>query len=456
MEYVKNTILNYNTEAEQAVIGAIMIDPKPNFGVLDKLETDMFYHEQHQEIFNALNYLKTTNADIHIFNVSERLEKIGSSVEMSYLSEVCDNSPSYSASMVYGYFNILADRQIRRKILAASQSLIELSNSVIDIDEVLSGSQKALSGIEGHNESETVAIKSVLEQALSDMDARRENGDKLIGATTGLQALDDVTRGIRPGLTVIAARPGMGKTILAGQMMLAAAKEGMSNLIFSMEMPNVQLAERYLSASSSVLYDRVITTAKLDDGDYVKLANGCNRLIETHMEFVDKTDMPINKMASTIRTWHRKQVKKGVEPGYILIDYLQLMRLSGMGNKTDQIGEITRALKALSLELELRILLVSQLNRELEKRPNKRPISADLRDSGNIEQDADNIIFIYRDDQYNEDTTNPNIAELILGKARGFEKKTVFVSTEFQYQRFGDLGENYQPAGEVKRFNKGL
>lgn len=439
-------------EAEKSVLGALMVDPESNRNVIEQLTEEHFKWDEHKAIIKSIRHLYEKRISIDILTVDDHLTATDrpEACDMMYLNQLCEDTQGISNRSVWSYYQILCERMQRRRVLSAAYNAIEAAQSIMDIDSVIEASQGALMAIEGDTSNDTVGMMDVVRDTLNAIDERLRRKGDLIGIPTGLSDLDKATLGYQPWLIIVAARPGMGKTVFGVQSLIACGQSGKDALGINLEMSNDQLAERALSAMSGVFYSKVRDPKKMNDDDWGQLARAGERLISLPISFMDNMVVTLARIKSVIRSWYRK----ASNPGLVVIDYLQLMQLSGIGNKTDQVGEITRALKMLSRELQIPIMVLSQLNRELEKRHDKRPINADLRDSGNIEQDADLILFPYRDEVYDPDTDRKGIGEIIIGKGRNIELGTIFTGAQFDRQRFVDLAPEWRPPEKPKRIYK--
>lgn len=446
---------NYSSiEAEQSVLGAILIDSKANHAAIEFTESDHFTTEAHKAIWETIEQHLRDNMAIDMFSIAQGLQTL-SELEMAggmeYLNQLCEGAHSVNPVLVRQYWKVLDDHRTRRRASEAAIAVMNAVRDIKDIDDMLDECQKQLNSISQSVNSDTITVNRALDGMLERMQYLSELEDgQMIGITTGVDALDDMTMGRQAGLHVIAGRPAMGKTVLAMQAVDKAAQQGFASLVISLEMPTDQLVTRSISSVASINMARLKDPRKMTDEDNMKLATGVTLMKDLPIEYLDRMDTKVSRICQTIRSWHRRTNKHGL----VVIDYLQLMAIGGSGNKADAVGEITRRFKMLSNELNIPIILVSQLNRSLEQRQDKRPISSDLRDSGSIEQDADTITFVYRDEVYDENSRFKGVAELILAKQRNGESGvTAFANAELHYQRFGNL-ENYSPPEQEVRKSK--
>ena len=441
----------HSIEAEQSVVGGLMIDNSAWDSIADVVTEDDYYRQDHRLIFRALGHLSNSGAPLDIITVSEwlakhnELDKIGG---IAYLSTLAQNTPS--AANIKAYAEIVRERSILRKLIRISSEIGEnaFNTQGRSSSEVLDQAEQLVFQISESNARGRVgfqSISSLLPRVVERIDQLYASGGDITGLSTGFKDLDRMTSGLQPAdLVIVAGRPSMGKTSFA--MNIAeniAISGGKAVAIFSMEMPAEQLVLRILSSLGRVDQSKV-RSGKLDDDDWPRLTSTMNLLNEAKL-FIDDTPA----LSPTELRSRARRLKREHDLGVIVIDYLQLMQVAGTReNRTNEISEISRSLKALAKELNIPVIALSQLNRSLEQRPNKRPVMSDLRESGAIEQDADLIAFIYRDEVYNEDTPEKGVAEIIIGKQRNGPIGTLRLTFIGQYTRFENfIGEGYGPAG---------
>ena len=446
--------MSRSIEAEQSILGAILIDPDANRGAVEHTEPDHFTTDANRAIWQAVQRAFDANQPIDVFTISDALEarlELDMVGGVEYLTGICDSAHSINPVLVRQYWKIVDDHRTRRRVIAAGEAVIMAVREIKDIDELLDEAQRQLNSISQNVNSDTITIDRALDGMLARMEHLNSLKDgEMIGRTTGVNALDEITMGRQAGLHIVAGRPAMGKTVLAMQAVDNMAQDGFASLVISLEMPTDQLVTRSVSAIASLNMQKLKDPRSMTDDDNLKLVKGINLLKDLPIEYLDKMDSKLSRITQTIRSWHRRTSNHGC----VVVDYLQLMADGPGDNKNNAVGEITRRFKMLSNELNIPIILVSQLNRSLESRPNKRPIPSDLRDSGSIEQDADSITFVYRDEVYDENTKYKGVAELIVSKQRNGPIGTVYASSEMQYQRFGDL-LNYTPPEDDKPAKRG-
>lgn len=432
----------HSVEAEQSVLGGVMLESRAWDQIIDKLREDDFYRHEHRLIFRSIGRLIDQSKPIDVLTVSEalremhELEQVGGEV---YLFELANNTPS--AANIVAYADIVRERAVLRKMIAAASGIAEsaFNSQGRSITELLDNAERSVFAIADHGGSGAgpVNIKEYLAKTMDRIDTLFHSNNPITGVPTGYTDFDEMTSGLQGSdLVIVAGRPSMGKTTFA--MNIAehvAIKSQVPVLIFSMEMPGEALVMRLLSSLCRIDQLR-IRTGKLNDEDWPRITATVSMLSEITL-YID--DTPALSPAE-MRARARRLAKEHGQLGLIVVDYLQLMQVPGQNeNRTAEISEISRSLKALAKELRVPVIALSQLNRSLEQRPNKRPIMSDLRESGAIEQDADLITFIYRDEVYNEDTPDKGTAEIIVGKHRNGPIGTVRLTFIGHYTRFDNF-----------------
>jgi replicative DNA helicase len=437
----------HSIQAEQSVLGGLMLDNQTWDSVADKvIETD-FYRRDHQLIFRSIARLAEKQDPFDVVTLSEVLEGTGELQDvggLAYLGMLAKDTPS--AANIVAYANIVRDRSVLRQLIHVGTEISDsafstegretadlLENAERRVFEIAEQRQRGQGGFN--------SIKSLLAKAVDKIEMLYEQDGDITGASTGFTDLDEKTSGLQPSdLIIVAGRPSMGKTTIAMNMAEnVALKSGMPVAVFSMEMPGEALAMRMMSSLGRIDQHKV-RTGKLDDDDWPRLTSAINMLAETKL-FIDDTPA---LTPTEVRSRARRLTREHGQLGLIVLDYLQLMQSPSSGdNRVQQISDISRGLKALAKELNVPVIALSQLNRNLEQRPNKRPVMSDLRESGAIEQDADLIIFVYRDEVYNEDSPDKGIAEVIIGKQRNGPLGTVRLTFLGQYTRFENFAGIY-------------
>ncbi|KTD30192.1 MULTISPECIES: replicative DNA helicase [Legionella] len=436
----------HSAEAEQSIIGGLMLDNQVWDKISSKLCEADFYRTEHRILFRAIAELAKKSQP---FDVVTLLDILKSTNELddaggeTYLFELANNTPS--VANVSAYADIVREKSVQRQLITVANDIADSAynpggrnvTDLLDFAETKVFAIAEQTGGEGGPES----IKSILVKAVERIDALYHNGESITGLATGLSDLDEMTSGLQPSdLIIVAGRPSMGKTTLVMNMAEhAAIKANKPVLVFSMEMPSDSLAMRMMSSLGRIDQHR-IRTGKLDDEDWPRVTSAVHMLSEAPL-FID--DTPALSPAE-MRARCRRLAKEHGKLGLIVVDYLQLMQVPGFkgDNRTAEISEISRSLKSLAKELEVPVIALSQLNRSLEQRHDKRPVMSDLRESGAIEQDADLICFIYRDEVYNEDSPDKGTAEIIVAKQRNGPIGKVRVAFLGKYTRFEDLAFN--------------
>lgn len=411
----------HSLEAEQAVLGGLMLDNPAWDQVIEVVQEVDFYRYDHRLIYRVMANLAQTNSPFDVLTLAEALKAINELDNAGgevYLFELARNTPS--AANIKAYAEIVRERSILRQLITSANQIADSAfhpegrNST----ELLDEAEKHIFAIAEQRAKAggPVNIKRLLTKAVDRIDTLFHADQPITGLATGYQDLDEMTSGLQVAdLIVIAGRPSMGKTSFAMNIAEHAAIKGDKPvLIFSMEMPGDSLAMRMMSSLGRIDQHRV-RTGKLEDEDWPRITSAVSMLSEAPM-FID--DTPALSPAE-LRARARRVAKEYGSLGLIVIDYLQLMQVPGnKENRTAEISEISRSLKSLAKELNVPVIALSQLNRSLEQRADKRPVMSDLRESGAIEQDADLIIFIYRDEVYNDDSKDKGTAEIIIAKQR--------------------------------------
>jgi replicative DNA helicase len=440
----------HSIEAEQAVLGSLMLDNQ-RWDVVAEMITDRdFYSRHHQLIFSEMHTLVSRGTPIDLITLSESLESKDLLIDVggfAYLAELSKNTPS--AINVVAYTDIIRQQAILRELISASNEIADncYSTEGRDSTEILDLAESKIFQIAESRTKQGEGPKNitdVLEATVAKIEELFQRPhDGVTGVSTGFLDLDKKTAGLqRSDLIIIAARPSMGKTTFAMNLCEnAAMMQEKPVLIFSLEMPSEQIMMRMLASLSRVDQTR-IRTGQLQDDDWARISSTMGLLLEKKNIYIDDssglTPMELRSRARRIYREH-----KGLS--MIMVDYLQLMRVPNISeNRTLEIAEISRSLKALAKELQIPVVALSQLNRSLEQRADKRPVNSDLRESGSIEQDADVIMFIYRDEVYNEASEHKGIAEIILGKQRNGPIGKVRLKFQGQFSRF----DNYADASK--------
>lgn len=435
----------HSIEAEQSVLGGLLLDNSAWDKIADFVSPEDFYRYDHRLIFQHIARLISGSRPADVITVFESLSSANKAEEvggLSYLNALAQNTPS--AANIRRYAEIVRDRGILRKLISVSD---EISGSAFNpqgkevkqmLDEaeskIFAIAEEGSRGTQGFQE-----IQPLLTQVVERIDElyNRENPNDITGVPTGFVDLDRMTSGLQPGdLIIVAGRPSMGKTAFSVNIgEHVSTDSGLPVAIFSMEMGGSQLAMRMLGSVGRLDQHR-LRTGRLNDEDWPRLTHAIQKMNDAQI-FIDETPA---LSSIELRARSRRLARQCGKLGLIIVDYLQLMSANSPGeNRATEISEISRNLKGLAKELNCPVIALSQLNRSLEQRPNKRPVMSDLRESGAIEQDADLILFIYRDEVYNPDSPEKGMAEIIIGKQRNGPIGSVRMTFLGQYTKF----ENY-------------
>lgn len=431
-------------EAEQSLLGGLLLDNRKWDEVIDAVAAGDFYHHNHRLIFEAIRGLQSVNDPADIVTASEWLEKQGDLVKvggLAYISTLANNTPGTANILTYA--KIVHERAILRKLIAAANDIsgIAYDRRGKTPQEVLDYAQKRVLEISEGDTGDRdgfVELNQLVTSSLDRIEELFESGESITGIPTGFADLDQMTSGLQRGdLVIVAGRPSMGKTAFALNIAeYAAMKKELPVAIFSMEMPGEQLAIRMLSSMGRIDSNK-LRTGRLSDADWPRLTSTSGILAKAPI-FVDDSAgiSPLELRARARRLWRKNDKNLGL----IIVDYLQLMQ-SSEDNETraTEIASITRSLKMLAKELHVPVIALSQLNRALEQRPNKRPVMSDLRESGAIEQDADVIFFIYRDEVYSDESDQKGVAEVIIGKQRNGPVGMAKLTFRGEFTRFEDF-----------------
>ena len=440
----------HSLEAEQSLLGGLLIDNEALDKVADIVSVTDFYRQDHQIIYQHIHRLIERSQPADIVTVGESLEsntELNTVGGLEYLGLLAESTPT--AANIRGYAQIIRERSIMRNLVEVGTDIVDnaLSPQGRDAQQLLDESESKIFQIAEAGKNDRAGftdIKELLPQVADRIDKlfQRDNPSDVTGIPTGYKDLDMMTSGLQPGdLIIIAGRPSMGKTSLALNMCeYVSIDTGLPTAVFSMEMASTQLVSR-LIGSVGKLNQHKMRTGQLDDNDWEKLSYALGQLNEAPI-FIDEGSA-LNPYE--VRARARRLHKQCGRLGLIVIDYLQLMGSAGSTeNRATEISEISRSLKALAKELNVPVIALSQLNRSVEQRPDKRPVMSDLRESGAIEQDADVIMFIYRDEVYNPETPDKGIAEIILAKQRNGPVGRVKLTFLGEFTKF----ENYaNPVG---------
>jgi len=439
IEGIYQKVLPQNIEAEQSVLGGILIDNEALPKVLEIIEPNDFYRDNHKKIFLAFLELFENNIPLDIITVTELLQKKGELTNVggaTYLASLVDSVPT-TANITH-YAKIIKEKSILRSLIAKATDIVNLGfEASEDVAEILDKAEEAIFSITQQRiQTSYYSIKEIIKQTFETIEELSSKKDSVTGIPTGFIDFDRLTAGLQPSdLIIIAGRPVMGKTSFTLNIAQhAAIRAGVPVGFFSLEMSKEQLALRMLCAEARINSQK-IRSGFLSERDWLRLTDAAATLSEAPIFIDDTPALSVLEIRAKAR-----RLKSEHNIGLIIVDYLQLMKGKGrVDTREREISEISRSLKALAKELNIPVVAVSQLNRRVEERENKRPRLADLRESGAIEQDADLIVFIYRDEVYNEDTPDKGIAEIIIGKQRSGPTGVVKLAFLDKYTRFENL-----------------
>jgi len=429
-------------EAERSVIGGLLLSADGWDAIAELVTASDFYRPEHRAIFRQIAMLVDRSEPVDVVTVADRLLATGeldAAGGHTYLTELAEQTPT--AANIRAYATAVHERAVLRKLITAAQ---DIANTGFNPDgrgseELLDEAERRIMQIseEGLKTGGPRGMEPLLSGALERIEELFNSGGDITGLTTGFIDLDKMTSGMQPAdLVIVAGRPSMGKTSFAMNLVEnAVGGTDKPILVFSLEMPAEQLVIRMLSSLGRIDQGRV-KNGKLEQDDWPKLSKAMNTLKEARI-FIDDTP---SLTPTELRSRARRVAREQGELGMIMVDYLQLMRVAGSTDgRTAEISEISRSLKAIAKEFRCPMVALSQLNRSLEQRPNKRPVNSDLRESGAIEQDADVIMFIYRDEVYHEDSLDKGTAEIIIGKQRNGPIGTCRLAFQGEYTRFENL-----------------
>lgn len=431
----------YSLEAEHGLLGAMLQRPELIDVLSDDLTAEAFYFPENAQVYSAIKALRSAQKSVDFLTVGDHIGTMANGdVAMAYCAEIVNGTPSVASAATYA--QIVRDRAVDRALYALGQEAMDVAQGEQDTQTKIAAIQSAAMAIDsGLDSDDIVRASDVLAEQVEVWDerhARHVRGETLIGLSTGLADLDEKLGGLQPEqLIIVAGRPAMGKTTLAmGWALHAALHQKKSALIISLEMSKGQLMDRAVASEGKIPLNLMKNgTACQSHGQQMLAAS--NLIRQANLFFSDKPAATMGRIRSAAR---RHKMRFGLD--LLVIDYLQLMEGEG-GNRTEEVSGMSRGCKLLARELGIPVVVLSQLSRKCEERPNKRPIPSDLRESGAIEQDADVILFVYRDEVYNENSEAKGIAEIIVGKGRDVETGTVRAAFLGQFNRFENLAAGW-------------
>ncbi|KGE03771.1 replicative DNA helicase [Pseudohaliea rubra] len=432
----------HSIEAEQSVLGGLLLSADGWDGVAEVVAAEDFYRPDHRLIFRHVARLAEASDPVDVITVADKLQASGeleAAGGLAYLTELAEGTPS--ASNIRAYAQVVSERANVRRLIQAAQEIADsgFNPEGRSAGELIDAAERRIMQIaeQGPKAGGPQTVNPLLQGALARIEELFQSGGDITGLSTGYLDLDRFTSGLqRSDLVIVAGRPSMGKTSFAMNLVEhAVLAQERPVLVFSMEMPAEQLIMRMLSSIGRINQTKV-RNGKLDQEDWPKLSGAVGKLKDVPL-YIDDTPA---LTPTEVRSRARRVVREHGDLAMIMLDYLQLMQVAGSGEgRTAEISEISRNLKAIAKEFGCPVVALSQLNRSLEQRPNKRPVNSDLRESGAIEQDADVILFIYRDEVYNEDSPDKGVAEIIIGKQRNGPIGTVRLAFVGEFTRFENL-----------------
>lgn len=426
-------------EAEQAVLGSMLVDKDAVFEAMEVLKEDDFYREDHKSIYSAISTLCSRGEPIDIITVKSelelqgKLEKIGG---VEYLVDLPEKVPTIAN--IQKYVKIVEEKSILRNLIKASNEITTMGyEQTEEVETIMEQAEKKIFDLmQKKNQKGYTLLKDVLIGTFSELEQLYNQKESITGVPTGFIDLDRITAGLhKSDLVLVAARPAMGKSAFANSIAVnAALKHNVPVVIFNLEMSKEQVGSRILCSEAMVESNKV-RTGSLSEEEWVKLATAVAPLSEAPIYIDDTAGISVAEIRAKCR---KLKLEKNI--GLVVIDYLQLIQASGKKNlnREQEISEISRALKILAKELEVPVIALSQLSRAPEQRTDHRPMLSDLRESGAIEQDADIVMFLYRDDYYNPETENKNVAEVIIAKHRAGPTGTVELLWMPSYTKFAN------------------
>ena len=435
----------HDIEAEQAVIGSMLTDMEAVISSIEILKSEDFYREDNKLIYTAMVNLYSRSEPIDLITVKSELESMGKFDQVGgieYLAELPEKVPTTANASKY--IKIVEDKSTLRRLIKTANEIIELGyDPTEDLEDIMEGAEKKIFNLmQDKNQKGYTAIKDVLVDSFTNLEELYNRKQHITGVPTGFIDLDYRTAGLHGSeFILIAARPAMGKSAFVLNIAAnAALKANVPVAIFSLEMSKEQMVNRMLCSEAMVDSNKV-RTGKLEEEDWAKLAEAIGPLSEAGIYIDDTPGISITEIRARCR-----KLKLEKDIGLVIIDYLQLVQGSSkraLGSREQEIAEISRSLKILAKELDVPVIALSQLSRAVEQRPDHRPMLSDLRESGSIEQDADIVMFLYRDDYYNEDSEKKDIAEVIIAKQRSGSTGTVDLRWMGSYTKFVNLEKRF-------------
>ncbi len=446
-EFAGVRVSPHSLEAEESVLGAVLIDNDAINTAVERINSDDFYRAAHCVIFQAMLSLTDAREPVDVVTLSQKLRSLGKLDEaggIEYLSRLASVVPS--AANVGYYAKVVKETSLRRRIIHEASGIIEDAyKESASVETFLDTTEQRILNVSDYRISKSFyRVGELVQDSIKTVEQLYDRKEPITGAPTGFDRLDSMTAGFQPSdLIIIAARPSMGKTALSLSICNhIGIHRGLAAAFFSLEMSKEQIVLRMLCSEARVDNSKV-RTGHLGERDFPKLVDAASRIAEAPIFIDDTPALTISELRAKARRLHRE-----TPLSVLMVDYLQLMRSPAYANSREQeISDISRSLKALAKELRIPVIALSQLNRSVEARTDKRPVMSDLRESGAIEQDADVIMFIYRDEVYNPDTVDKGVAELLISKQRNGPTGTARVAFSSHLTRFDNLEE--RPEGDM-------
>ncbi|MFK5893144.1 MAG: replicative DNA helicase [Pseudomonadota bacterium] len=421
-------------EAEQSIVGGLLLDNNSFYSIDSIIEEKHFFVATNRILFLKIKEMVENNESVDVVTLSDKFEN-NDVIDLCHIGTLAKNTPS-SANIIEYANIVVAKWQKRELVIHATNAIADAENTGKPISEIINSLHEQLA-CSSNNSTDLIHIKDALSSAIDKVDEQFHSDEKIAGVSTGFEELNSLISGFQNGrVYTIAARPSMGKSALAQNFIENMSANCLKGINFSFEMNSTMLALRHIASVGRVNFGRLISAGNLEDNDWPRITSAVGMLADRDIHISDKPNITINELTAIVRQKHKE-----INIDYIVVDHIGLM--SGKGDAQRNISEITKALKILALDLDIIVIQLSQLNRNLESRPDKRPVVSDLRDSGSIEQDSDIVMFIYRDDVYNPDSEYRGTAEIIIAKNRDGPLGTVKLAFTGKYVRFDEINDNF-------------
>lgn len=435
----------YSLEAEQSVIGACLLDPEAVGRALEVVAAEDFLEPRHATLFAAMTSLQAKNQVVDVVSVGEEVEKSGQKYDMAYAMEVAGQTPGSANVGVYA--RIVKDKAKRRNLneLLEHFGQVVRADSKVTFEAMTAQLAEQIGALQVVGGDGTRPLNEIIKSMIVEWQRRAESDGGMDGLATGLEKLDERFLGLKAGnLVVVAGRPSMGKSVLAFQIALHnAANNNLRCMVFSLEMSGEELVERGVASVGRINANKLrVGTSSWEDEDHGKVTFATNKVKTSALIIDDTPGLHVNQICARARAEHRRSPLS-----LVVVDHINIAKGDGQSRERE-IAHITGSLKGLAKELRCPVIAVTQLNRKVEERPNKRPMMSDLRDSGAIEQDADIITLLYRDEYYNEDSVSKGVIEIITGKFRGGEVGTDYCASVLAQCRIDNLAPEYMASCE--------